>query len=246
MATESPHPHSRAYVEEQILLRSDEAQHVAKRAGPQAIVSLQKIAVVLGYITKEKQIAEVEELIDKAIDRTATTIAAEMARVQKLIADNGITVSPQFNHPVTITVALTTPAAVAYYGLIRQLDELMFLIHQLWFGRVWDNRQRRMAGIEWQRKLVALATNINQTEQRAWKAFEKKGRSDEPQKTVVGDLPSENAPDPAPAAAPETASAGAVPSEPTTLPALATADTESADPTIAPGKPARRNKSVAA
>jgi hypothetical protein len=53
MATETPQPPSRAYVEEKIFLRSDEAQHVAKRAGPQAIVSLQKIAVVLGYIKKK-------------------------------------------------------------------------------------------------------------------------------------------------------------------------------------------------
>ena len=246
MATETPQPHSRAYVEEAIFLRSDEAQHVAKRSGPQTIVSLQKIAVVLGYITKDKQIREVEGLIDKAIDKAAAEIAAEMARVRKLIADNGVTVTPQFNHPVSIKVALTTPAAVAYYGLIRQLDELMFLVHQLWFGRVWHNQQRRAAGIQWQRRLMALATNINNTEQRAWKAFQKKAKSEEPEKEPVTNTPLEQAPEGAAAAVLETASASEVPSEATLLPAAAAADIDLADSTMATGKPTRRRKTIAA
>ena len=191
MATETPKPHSRAFVEEEIFLRSDEAQHVAQHSGRQVVISLQKIAVVLGYLTKDKQVREVEAMIDKTIDKAAAEIAAELSRVKKLIADNGINVTPRFNHPVTITVALTTPSAVAYYGLIRQLDELMFGVHQLWFGRVWHNQQRRAAGIQWQRKLMALATHINQTEQRAWKAFQKKRRPDEPE----NDTPPQPAPD---------------------------------------------------
>lgn len=213
MATETPKPHSRAFVEEEIFLRSDEAQHVAQHSGRQAVISLQKIAVVLGYLTKDKQVREVEAMIDKAIDKAAAEIAAEMARVQKLIADNGVTVTPRFNHPVTITVALTTPSAVAYYGLIRQLDELMFRVHQLWFGRVWYNQQRRAAGIQWQRKLMALATHINQTEQRAWKAFQKKGRSDRPGNEPTDDTLPESASD-GTSAPPETARADAEMREP--------------------------------
>ncbi len=224
MATETPQPHSRAYVEEEIFLRSDEAQHVAKHAGRQAVVSLQKIAVVLGYLTKDKRIREVEALIDAAIDKTAAEIAAEMARVRKLIADNGISVTPQFNHPVTITVALTTPAAVAYYGLIRQLDELMFLAHQLWFGRAWHNQQRRAAGIQWQRRLVALATHINQTEQRAWKAFQKKkGRPEELREEPAANTLQEQAPERASAAVFETSGADTRMTEPESTPSAPSA-----------------------
>lgn len=195
MAAENSKPHSRAFVEEEILLRSDEAQHVAQHSGRQLVLSLQKLAVVLGYLSKDNQVREVEAMIDKAIDKAAAEIAAEMARVQKLIDDNAVTVTPRFNRPVTITVALTTPSAVAYYGLIRQLDELMFRVHQLWFGRVWHNQQRRQAGIYWQRRLMALATHINHTEQRAWKAFNKRSRSDEPDNELDVDTSSPPAPD---------------------------------------------------
>lgn len=245
MGTESPKPHSRAFVEEEIFLRSDEAQHVAKHSGHQVILSLQKLAVVLGYLAKDKHVREVEKMVDHAIDKAATEIAAEMARVQKLIADNGINVTPRFNHPVTITAALTTPAAVAYYGLIRQLDELMFRVHQLWFGRVWHNQQRREAGIQWQRKLMALATHINHTEQRAWKALQKKGRPEELMKEPAANTLQEQAPERATAAVFETASADtgvtepeSTPSAPSTLASIEAAATNS--------EPARPGKAVGA
>jgi len=244
MATDNPKRHSRAYVEEEILLRSDEAQHVAKRAGPQAIVSLQKLAVVLGYLTKDKHIREVEEVIDQAIEKAAQEIAAEIARVQKLINDNGITVALQFNHPVAFTVALTTPAAVAYYGLIRQLDELMVRVHQLWFGRVWDSHQRREAGIQWQRRLVRLANRINHTEQRAWIAFLNKGKSDEPHNASAADMPPEPTAECAPVAPLDTAGASDAPSEPTPVPTAAAGNIEIADPTPSTRHAARRTKSV--
>lgn len=189
MATEDSKPHSRAFVEEEILLRSDEAQHVARHSGRQVVISLQKLGMVLGYLSKDNQVREVERMVDKAIDQAAAEIAAEIARAQKLIDDNAVTVTPRFNRPVTITVALTTPSAVAYYGLIRQLDELMFRIHQLWFGRVWHNQQRREAGIHWQRKLAALATQINQTEQRAWKAFQNRRRPADLENGLALDMP---------------------------------------------------------
>ena len=244
MATDNPKRHSRAYVEEEILLRSDEAQHVAKRAGPQAIVSLQKLAVVLGYLTKDKHIREVEGMIDQAIEKAAQEIAAEIARVQKLINDNGITVALQFNHPAAFTVALTTPAAVAYYGLIRQLDELMVRVHQLWFGRVWDSHQRREAGIQWQRRLVRLANRINHTEQRAWIAFLNKGKSDEPQNDSVTDTPAEPMAECVPVAPPDTVSASDALNEPTAIPAPAASDIGIADPTPSTRQAARPTKSV--
>ncbi len=258
MTATQPKQRSYAYFESQITLHSDEAQHVTERMGQIVDDSLRNMRYGLRYATGEKNMDKIVEMVETAFTQVTTDLNEEMARVQKMIDDNGVVIPSVYKHPVTLTVRHSTPMSAHYFGIIQQLDKLISEFEKLWLSGVWKDGQRDAAGREWQRRVARLGSDINNREQRAWMSAarrEKKVQEKGDKTKKHGDaMPAQVTELAAPATLENASTVAAAASPPaaepdTVAPVVPIVTTEvpvAADPPQPDSKPARKKKAVAA
>ena len=175
MAKNKPKPqYSDAFFVDNLVLRHERTQHVYDRCGDKVIDALFGIAVILPNISRTAEIDEVSVIVKKTIESTFAELQAELARVDKLVTDNGITLSPRYSNPKNLAVRITSPRAGSFVGLFRRLDELLMGIDKLWFAEVWDESQKRKAVREASNRVMAAATEIFKLHKRAHLARQRK------------------------------------------------------------------------
>ncbi|MFC1380862.1 MAG: hypothetical protein G8D84_19315 [gamma proteobacterium symbiont of Clathrolucina costata] len=144
--------------------------------------SLFSLSVILRIISdNETEIEKIDAYIDEQFAAVETDIAAEQARLKKVLADNGIEDLANYSKPESYEVEIDSPRANTFLRLNSQLDNLMLLIDTAWLCGEFDDKQKKNATFQWQQRLIKLAGRIIALEKRARVAATKKGKDEEVQ-----------------------------------------------------------------
>lgn len=175
-------PNSRAVIKRKVSFGSFQAQKVVTRSYEPLRRSLFQLSVILRIISNnDAEIEKIDQYVDEQFTSLQTELALEQARIQKILEDNGIEEYAVFSKPETFEPVIDSRRANTFLRLIGDLDHLMVLIETAWLTGEFDDRQRRMATLNWQQRLIKLAGRIIALENRARTAASKKGKDEQVQ-----------------------------------------------------------------
>lgn len=181
-------PHSRATIKQAVQLQSLQAQRVMSRSFEKLQQSLFSVSVILRIISDdESEIERIDAFIDEQIEAVESDLANELARLRKILDDNGIEELAAYSKPENMVVEIDSPRANKFLRQVIQLDNLMVLIDTAWLSGEFDDRQKKSASFQWQQRLIKLAGRIIAIEKRARIAASKKGKADEVQANAPAD-----------------------------------------------------------
>ena len=101
--------------------------------------------------------------LDSIMGACQSDLDIEIARLSKVIADNGIDII-EVNYPdrVSVTAGLLHPKAGPFIKLLLTYDVLHHLIRQCWFGQILDEKQMLQGEYRWERRIKRTGTRIRQ------------------------------------------------------------------------------------
>lgn len=184
--------YSRPIFRQHLSVNSLQAQRVMARSFDRVSNALYSLDVILRIIGEQKEIEQVEELIQGHIKTVAEDMSKAMDHLKKVMADNGIEGVPGYSAPVNYPIEITSPQIAQFAHLIRTLDKLMSLVDTLWLNSVLSSQQRSDATYEWQQRLIKLAGRIIGMEKRARISAHTKGKD----KEVSEEAPEQETTDP--------------------------------------------------
>jgi hypothetical protein len=190
--------YSRPVFKQTLTVNSLEAQRVTARIFERVQRALLSLDVILRIMGQQEAIDPLEALIGEQMTALDRDFEQEAARLKALMDEHGIQAMPTYTHPVQYDIAISSPRAAQFTGLIRKLDKLMAQMDTLWLNSVLTSPQRLEANYQWQQQLFTLAGRILNMEYRARKAVYAPGNSAETegQATLGGqNSPAEAAPE---------------------------------------------------
>ncbi|MBF0391355.1 MAG: DUF1845 family protein, partial [Alphaproteobacteria bacterium] len=96
----------------------------------------------------EVEIEKMREVITAKIAECSTYFTKQAEIFGKLMANNGVSaeaIRVDYTHPRQVRIQVTSPPAMAFVRLLERLDELAMQIDLLWWGGVFNDRQRLKA-----------------------------------------------------------------------------------------------------
>ncbi len=254
--------HSVPYLEQEIRLHSEHAQHAFRRMFSRVSRALYAIDVIMHLIGNDKTAEKAAESVNALIDRCAADFREEVERYRKLCKDNGAPERVKFSNPLVVAVKISSPYDSRYLALLTTLDELMAVTEVLRIAAIFDAKQKEaLLGFQYtaRQRVINVGSRIVGLANAAWQTADKAGKKQEAAEAGAVEPTAE---DNAEIAAPTEleANASATPSElaapaeengPPPEEELATADpsgaeagdTEAAEPK--PAKSSRRRKAAA-
>ena len=187
MAEAKARSYSRPVFDQQVILKSEQAQRVYEREFRRVVESLYAIDVILRIIGDSQEADTVESMVSEMIAECANEIKNEQARFDKLKEDNGITAIPRYTHPGQVQIRIVSPQAAQFAALLRNMDALMISLDTLWLCGVMGNKQRGNGVYQWQQRLLRLGRRIVDIERRARVSAARRGKGDEVRE-AAGDL----------------------------------------------------------
>jgi hypothetical protein len=172
-------PYSRPVFRQKLKVNSLQAQRVMERSFDRVSNALFSLDVILRIIGDQKEVGQVEEMVQGHFDKVSEDMGKAMTQLQKVMSDNGIEAVPGYSAPVEYEVEITSPQVAQFARLIRNLDELMSLVDTLWLNAILSSQQRSDATYEWQQRLIKLAGRIIGMEKRARISAHSKGKDQE-------------------------------------------------------------------
>jgi hypothetical protein len=136
--------------------------------------ALFSIGVKLQIICDRDEMDAVEEIMNDHFRKAIEDMRDELARLNKLLADNGVSAALDYSNALAYKIPIKSPQASMFIGLVLQLDQIVTAIDALWLNAVINSRQRSDGTYQWQQRLVRLAGKIIGTEKRARLAAYKK------------------------------------------------------------------------
>ena len=174
---------SRPVFKQKLTVKTIEAQRVMNRSFDRAAYALFSIDVIMRIIgeqtDKRSEIDELETTIQDHITKVSDDMDKEIARFEKLMADNGIENEPEYTNPVEYSIEITSPQVARFASLTRKLDRFMVLSDSLWMNAVLSNFQRTDGHYHWQQRVIKLAGRIIGIERFARIAARRSGRDAE-------------------------------------------------------------------
>ena len=168
--------YSRPIYDEEIVIQSDHAQRLVRRGLLAVVRALYAIDVVLRILGEDESMDEVEALVDRLIAAFADDVTGEIARLNKLVADHGVSLrNLRYDNPRRMVVHISSPQLASYVDQIKQLDAMGQLVDRLWLGKVLTNQQRSRSGYAWRVKMQKIASEIVAIEKRARAAVARRG-----------------------------------------------------------------------
>lgn len=174
--------HSVPYLEQDIELQSEHAQHAFRRMFPRVSRSLYAIDVIMHLLGNEKMAAKAAESVTALIDRCANDLADEVSRYQKVCKDNGVPDRVKFTNPVTAPVKISSPHDSRYLALLLKLDEYVAVTEVLRITAVFDARQKEAlldAQYEARQRVINVGSRIVGHANAAWETAAKAGKKQE-------------------------------------------------------------------
>lgn len=172
-------PYSRPVFRQALNVNSLQAQRVMERSFDRVSNALFSLDVILRIIGDQKEIDQIEEIVQGHIDKVSEDMTKAMTQLQKVMTDNGIEAVPGYSAPVEYSIEITSPQVAQFARLIRNLDSLMSLVDTLWLNSILSSQQRSDATYEWQQRLIKLAGRIIGMEKRARISAHTKGKAQE-------------------------------------------------------------------
>lgn len=166
---------SRPYFTQKVRLHSIHAQQVFERGFELCANGIFSLSIVLRVIGTDQQAHEVEAIVDERLNKMAEDMRSEVARLEKLAEANGIEFAGvAYSNPKELEAKITSPRAVRYIGLIRELDGLIAKFDTLWLSGSIPDGSYAMGIYDWKRRLLRLAGGIRSLADRALTASRKK------------------------------------------------------------------------
>lgn len=153
---------SRPYVVQEIPLQSFHAQQIFRRGFDVYTQSIYSLSVVLRAIADENQVREMEGLIDDKLNKAQDDIRNEMARLEKVAENNGITLEKvNYSQPTAVEAKISSHRSARYANIIREFDALIAKLDALWLsGMIPDNEYSRIL-YEWKRRIIKMASHTS-------------------------------------------------------------------------------------
>lgn len=159
--------YNRGFLAQKTVLGSQPAQAIFKRTFEDTSVALYSIGVVLRSIASAQEVEEVQQVVDGHLQKMAEEIAAEHARLDKLMEENGIQERVQFTDPQNLTVPISSPRAARYLTLIKEIDKVVAKLTALWLCGVLADNQYNKGNYQWISRMRTLSVQIRSIDRRA-------------------------------------------------------------------------------
>jgi len=190
---------SRPFYMQKVKLQSQHAQQVMDRGFKLCSEGIYSLTVKLPKIATDEQIREITGMIDDRFTKLFSDIRDESARLGNVIESNGIDISGiRYSNAFEFDVEITSPHAVNFIGLIRELDVLVEKVDILWLANSFDGQARDNKTYEWKRRLLRFSGEMRSLAARAYSAARKKEqaiaskKADSTNKAVSGSLSTED------------------------------------------------------
>lgn len=151
---------SRPFVVQSLKLQSFHAQQVFRRGFDLYSDAIYSLSVVLRAVGTEDQVREMEGLIDDKLNKAQQDIRNEIARLEKVVEANGITLdSVNYSDPLIVEARISSHRSARYAGILQEFDGLIAKLDALWLsGMIPDNEYSRIL-YEWKRRILRIASN---------------------------------------------------------------------------------------
>ena len=154
-------PKSMPFLEQTATLKSFHAQQVYRRTYAIGEEALFTLSVILRALTSEEECIKVDEVVNQKIAELQKAIFDEQTRLEKLADTYGIQVSGiPYSAPMDVTVKVTSPRAVAWMSIIRDLDRLVELFDVLWLSHVIKDGEHAKGIFTTKRKVWRMANEL--------------------------------------------------------------------------------------
>lgn len=162
-----------------VVLRTQQAQRIAKRSLEYAAYSLFSLDVILPLIGD----TDVIEEVDTVISATMKEVLADQDKAQKqlkaVMEATDIKELTSYSNPITFLIEVQSPQIAQFIRIIEKLDELIQHIDTLWINGEIKSVKRSAENQVWQKRISKLATKIVTIEKRARIAAHDKGKGEE-------------------------------------------------------------------
>ena len=174
-----PSSKSMPFLENTAILKSFHAQQVYRRAFEIGNEALFTLSVILRAITDESECVKVDEIVTAKIIELQTSISEERIRLEKLADSYGIQATGlTYSAPQTIAVKVTSPRAVTWLTVIRDLDRLVELFDVLWLSHVIKDGEHSKGIFNSKRKVWRFANDLRTLAIRSMRAAQQRGSED--------------------------------------------------------------------
>lgn len=120
-------------------------------------------------VRHKEDVAFVNGLVDKMVGGVQDGIRLETARIKKIAEDNGIGVERlTYSNPINYSAEITSGRAGVYLQAIRELDELICLVHAAWFAGFVSGDEKAALEEKWRLQLERVAHTTKDIAERAF------------------------------------------------------------------------------
>jgi len=112
--------YSRPVFVQSLHINHQQAQNIFDRSFAPVARALYSIDVVLRIIGKQEKIDEVEEILQKDMQKMLDEIDKHAVLMTQLMDDNGIDSSPEYTNPKEYTVRITCPPVAQFVQLLKR------------------------------------------------------------------------------------------------------------------------------
>lgn len=174
--------HSVPYLEQEVRLHSEHAQHAFRRMFSRVSRALYAIDVIMHLIGNDQTAVKAAESVNTLIDRCANDLREEVERYRKICTDNGAPERVKFTNPLITAVRISSPHDSRYLALLTSLDELMSVTEVLRIAAVFDVKHKE-ALLNFQytarQRVMNVGSRIVGLANAAWKTVDKAGKKQE-------------------------------------------------------------------
>ena len=120
-------------------------------------------------VQHKEDVAFVDGLVDKMVGGVQDEIRVETARIKKIAEDNGIGIERlTYSNPISYSAEITSGKAGVYLQAIRELDELICLVHAAWFAGFVSSDEKVALEEKWRLELERVADKTKAIAERAF------------------------------------------------------------------------------
>lgn len=166
---------SNPFLVQEVRFNSSPAQSAFKSGYGDCDIALRGISAALPVIVKnENEIMAVSGAVDHLINGVFAEIRAEAARIKKISEDNGIELGMvNYTNALSFEVQITSSKSGQYLQMIRELDNLIGLLHAAWLAGFISDDQKAKLERQWRRKVLSVSSEIKEISIRAFRAAQK-------------------------------------------------------------------------
>lgn len=170
------------YLEQEIQLQSEQAQHAFHRVFARVSRALYAIDVIMHLIGNDKTAAKAAESVNALIERCSNDFQEEIEQYRKLCKDNGAPERVKFSKPLVTSVKISSPFDSRYLALLTNLDELVSVTEVLRIAAIFDVTQKE-ALLHFQytarQRVMNIGSRIVGLADAAWQTADKAGKKQE-------------------------------------------------------------------